>query len=154
MAYDDTLAKRIAIQKALIAKGYDVGPDGADGDLGQNTAKALIALRVANGWPPVATIDTNVMRALGLLAIQETTSMIPASFTDYIVNFLSSKINWFAGVMAIAIVTFVNNHFGLNLDAGTTAAITTLLVSALTAGVWVLRTFFNSPKVVAGAVVK
>jgi peptidoglycan hydrolase-like protein with peptidoglycan-binding domain len=37
-----------AIQNALISKGYDVGPNGADGILGQNTRKAVLKYQKDN----------------------------------------------------------------------------------------------------------
>ena len=38
-----------AVQKALISKGYDVGPKGADGVLGPNTRKAVAKYQKDNG---------------------------------------------------------------------------------------------------------
>lgn len=70
VSYIDTEDKRKAIQTALIAAGFDVGLSGVDGVLGTNSAKALIAFKASKGLPPDAVVDTNVMRELGLLAIQ------------------------------------------------------------------------------------
>lgn len=41
------------LQKDLIKLGYDVGPDGADGDFGDNTKKAVMAFQRDNGLNPV-----------------------------------------------------------------------------------------------------
>lgn len=63
---------RRALQRALLAHGFDVGPDGADGLLGGATARAIIAARIAFGLADQdkAEVDTNLERELGLLAIQ------------------------------------------------------------------------------------
>ena len=37
------------LQQLLIARGYDVGPDGADGDFGRNTETALRLFQADNG---------------------------------------------------------------------------------------------------------
>lgn len=75
MTYIDTKAKRQRIQQALIDAGYDCGPDGADGDLGTDTAKAIIKFRTAHSLTNLpdapAMVDTDLMRELGLLAIQD-----------------------------------------------------------------------------------
>lgn len=57
-------AKRL--QLALLAAGYDVGPDGADGILGEDTAKAIRAYRRDHGMSDFAVIDNELLRRLGL----------------------------------------------------------------------------------------
>ena len=37
------------LQKALLAHGYDIGPDGADGDFGKNTEAAIKRYQAHNG---------------------------------------------------------------------------------------------------------
>lgn len=39
----------VRLQKALLAHGFDVGPDGADGDFGRNTENAVKRFQRANG---------------------------------------------------------------------------------------------------------
>lgn len=39
----------LKLQKALLAHGYDIGPDGADGDFGKNTEAALKRYQAHNG---------------------------------------------------------------------------------------------------------
>ena len=41
------------IQNKLIKLGYDVGPDGADGDFGGNTYKAVVAFQTEHGLSPI-----------------------------------------------------------------------------------------------------
>lgn len=54
------------LQLALIAAGYSVGPSGADGILGEDTAKAVRAYRKAHGLSEAAVIDNQMLRLLGL----------------------------------------------------------------------------------------
>lgn len=46
-------------QELLIAKGYSVGADGADGDFGQNTYYAVVAFQKANGLDADGIIGAN-----------------------------------------------------------------------------------------------
>ena len=144
---------RTKIQEALIKEGFDCGPDGADGDFGLNTALAIKKARAHFNlkYADMAVVDAALLRNLGLLVSDENQQpTIPVGgidIRDYFLNFITSKINWFAGIMAGVIITFLNTRFGMNLGPSETTAITTLLVVVMTGGVGILRTFFNSPKV-------
>lgn len=49
-----------------------MGPDGADGVLGNDTATAIVKFRTAHGLTPYKPVfDTDLERELGLLAIQD-----------------------------------------------------------------------------------
>lgn len=139
------------LQQALIDREFPCGPDGADGDLGPNTALAIKRARqfyhLSN--PDKAIVDTALLKSLELIVSNEDPS-IPVGgidWKDYFLNFITSKINWFAGVMAGVIIGFLNTKFGMNLGPSETAAVATVLVVIMTGGVAILRTFFNSPKV-------
>lgn len=69
----DTEAGRKRLQQALIDNGFDVGPDGVDGDLGGNTARAIINARIAHklDHQDQALVDVDLERELGLLTIQD-----------------------------------------------------------------------------------
>lgn len=81
----DTEEGRKTLQQALIDHGFDCGPDGADGVLGGDSAKAIIAARVHYNLPnqDKAVYDVALERSLGLLAVQSpevqtaATSLIP-----------------------------------------------------------------------------
>lgn len=167
--YLDILANRKHFQLALIEAGktatppYNCGPDGADGNLGNDTAKAVVRFRASHGLSAVAVTDAKMLQLLNLNNEGPMSNpngigipAIGATLEDYLINAITSKINWFALLMTGVIVTFVNTRFGLNLDAATQNTITTVLTSVLLAGVGILRTFFNSPHVasVPPAVVK
>lgn len=61
---DDTLA----LQRALVLAGFDVGKAGADGEIGDDTIKAIIAARehYALEHPDQARIDVPLLLALGV----------------------------------------------------------------------------------------
>jgi hypothetical protein len=52
------------IQRALIARGYDLGPSGADGRSGAKTQAAIKAFQVANGLTPDGKVGENTKAAL------------------------------------------------------------------------------------------
>lgn len=52
------------IQRALIARGYDLGTAGADGRSGQATTKAIKAFQVASGLSPDGKVGTSTRAAL------------------------------------------------------------------------------------------
>ncbi len=54
-----------ALQAALIAHGFDVGPDGADGDFGANTEKAVKAYQAAANLPVTGVADKATISSIG-----------------------------------------------------------------------------------------
>lgn len=68
---DDTIK---AIQNALIAKGYDVGPKGADGILGPNTRKAVTKYQNDNNIKPTGFPGRITRGKLGITASSPTTN--------------------------------------------------------------------------------
>lgn len=69
----DTEEGRKRLQRALLDNGFDVGPAGADGYLGGDTAKAIINARIAYKLDrqDQALVDIDLERELGLLTIQD-----------------------------------------------------------------------------------
>lgn len=68
---DDTIK---AIQNALISKGYDVGPKGADGVLGPNTRKAVTKYQNDNNIKPTGFPGRITRGKLGITASSTTSS--------------------------------------------------------------------------------
>jgi len=64
--FGDTVADRKKLQQALIDAGYNVGPDGADGVWGDNTASAIRAYRRDHGMNQAAVVDNQLLRYLRL----------------------------------------------------------------------------------------
>lgn len=77
-------------------------------------------------------------------------TLFEAKVRDYVLNWITSKTNIWAAALAGVIITFVNTKFGLNLGVTETTAVTTVLVAVMAVGVNILRTFFNTPKVISG----
>lgn len=55
----------MAAQAALIAAGYDVGVEGADGKLGPKTTAAIKKYQKDNGLPVTGKVDDALMGSLG-----------------------------------------------------------------------------------------
>jgi peptidoglycan hydrolase-like protein with peptidoglycan-binding domain len=55
----------VAVQKALIAKGYHVGKDGANGIYNPDTVKAVRVLQATTGRPVTGKVDKHTIEALG-----------------------------------------------------------------------------------------
>jgi peptidoglycan hydrolase-like protein with peptidoglycan-binding domain len=53
-----------ALQEKLIAAGYKVGPDGADGIFGNNTFRAVVALQEDRGLAATGIADPETIKAL------------------------------------------------------------------------------------------
>ena len=53
-----------SLQQLLIAKGYSCGPDGADGDFGTNTEKAVIAYQQKNKLSANGKVDSQVWNSI------------------------------------------------------------------------------------------
>ncbi len=54
----------LAVQKALLARGFSVGKSGADGLWGKDTAAGIKAMQTAGGFPVTGVIDFGVLQAL------------------------------------------------------------------------------------------
>lgn len=61
-----------AIQRALMSQGYSVGPEGADGDYGDDTERAVVAFQEANGLVVDGEVGPETAGALG-------TSLVPGA---------------------------------------------------------------------------
>lgn len=138
-------------QERLIAYGFDVGESGADGDFGGDTQLALLAFQKHRGLKENGKFDAATMLALFPEdAPQWRPNLIQAKLIDYVLNFLTSKINWAAGALVAAVVLWVNTKFGIQVPVDFQNQITAWLVAGGGALIMVLRTFFNKPKVVQG----
>lgn len=87
--FTDTDAGRRELQQALIDHGFDVGPDGADGDLGGDSARAIIAARIKYhlSRQSEALVDIDLQRELGLLTIQSPEVQAAGNFIlNFIIN--------------------------------------------------------------------
>jgi len=157
-----------ALQRALITKGFldALDPNGktnVDGVFGTVTQAALVKYQESVPLPPTGQPDDATMQSLGLQAKPPEvvkwslpTFSVPAIASDYLLNFLTSKIAWASMAGAAAIIAVLNgflSHIGIQLDDKATVAVAAV-ITALLNGVLipVLRTFFNKPKVVAGKV--
>jgi len=60
-----------SVQRALIKKGYDVGPSGADGDMGPNTKRAILKYQKDNGIKQTGNVGPITSKRLG---VQQLTS--------------------------------------------------------------------------------
>lgn len=59
------------IQRALLARGYDLGPAGADGDAGPRTIAAVTAFQRAAGLVPDGIAGPLTIKALGTVDVSE-----------------------------------------------------------------------------------
>jgi hypothetical protein len=151
---------RKRLQQALVDNGYDIGPDGVDGYLGGNTARAIINARIANklSHQDQAVVDTDLERVLGLLTIQSPAVKATGNFIltlglQYLLNRLPkgpfpmlSTIDkaWVAGVVAFACQYIVNHFFNITVSADTQSLIVTVIVALITAvATWIVP---NKPK--------
>ena len=65
------------LQEALIALGYDVGPDGADGQFGNNTRKAVVAFQKDHGLDADGEVGPLTCEALKEALAEEDTGQKP-----------------------------------------------------------------------------
>lgn len=154
-------ANRKALQAALIAAGFTCGPTGADGVLGAKTADAVIAYRTAKNLTPLtALIDAKLLTSLNLttepipMANATILSGLTAQAGDYFANFISSKIVWVSGIVVVALDTWVSSHWGLQVPDTVNGWVTAGIATVGGALVMWLRTFANTPKVIAGTTVR
>lgn len=131
-----------SIQRALIAAGYDVGPDGADGQFGANTQNALLAFQVARGLHTSGQPDEATMAKL-----------FPTKPKGNIMG------NWLSGFVATTgfkylvtiVATFIASKLGV--DHGTIEGILTQLI-AVVMGAWGVWESSRSKIVMNGAKVQ
>lgn len=134
-AFTDTLAKRKRLQLALIAAGFSVGPEGADGYLGPNSAAAIKAFRKAHGLSEAAVIDAALLRLLNLK---------DSPMDTVLANVKSawlSKLNW---TLAAGALFNLFAFFGLNVPADVKDAIVMVGNGLVLIVAWVLRTWFTT----------
>lgn len=156
-SFIDVQSNCIKLQQALTAQGFYKGP--LDGILGQLSAQAISDYRKSIGLSEAAIIDAKVLSSLNLT--QESTPMAGstiisgaiASAEDYAANFISSKIVWVSGIVVVALDTWVSTHWGLTVPDTVNGWVTAGIATAGGALVMWLRTFANTPKVVAGTTV-
>lgn len=147
----------------LAATDPATGKPNDDGVFGTLTQAALIQYQNNNHLAPSGQPDDPTMILLGLRAQPPAvvkwalpTFSIPAVFSDYVINWITSKTVWASTVGAVAIIGILNgvlSHLGIQLDNSATVALSALLLALLN-GVLLplLHAVFNKPKVVAGKV--
>ncbi len=167
MTYTDTEAKRCRIQQALADNGFLPGP--VDGVLGPQTAHAIINARVAHKLKhqDQGLIDTDLMRELGLLAIQDPTVKAGGKLlTDIIFNQLVkgqspmdtvlatvksawlSKLNW---TVAVGVAFNILMFFGHPVPADIQASVVSAGNSIVLVAAWIIRTWFTHSITTASA---
>lgn len=157
------------LQRQLITLGFLPATDPAtglsnvDGVFGTLTQAALIKYQEANKLTPTGQPDDPTMISLGLKApppkVQQwalPTFSVPALFSDYIINWITSKTVWASTAGAVLIIGVLNGllgRLGIQLDNNATVALSAFLLALLN-GVLVplLHAVFNKPKVVDGKV--
>lgn len=158
-----------ALQRQLIAKNFldtfdSNGKSNIDGVFGTITQAALVKFQEATpGLTPTGQPDDPTMQALGLATKPPEvvkwalpTFSVPAIFSDYVINWLTSKTVWVSTAGAVLIIGILNgllSHLGIQLDNTATVALSAFLLAILN-GVLVplLHAVFNKSKVVAGKV--
>lgn len=135
MAFTSTLANCKRLQQALIEAGYSVGPDGADGYLGTNTAKAIKAFRKDRGLSEAAVIDSKLLRLLNLKDNPMDTVLANVK------SAWLSKLNW---TLAAGALFNLFAFFGLNVPADVKDAIVMAGNSLVIVAAWVIKTWFTT----------
>jgi len=138
------------VQERLIALGYDVGPDGADGVFGANTQKALFQFQADQRLPPTGQPD---VATAAKLFPPKPKGLFPMNIGS----------NWFSGIVgstlfkyAVAIVaTWIANKLGLDPASGkaTIEGVIMQLVG-VAAAFWGANSAAQSKAVVNGHVVQ
>lgn len=134
------------IQAKLKQLGHYAGE--VDGLAGKVTSEAVVAFQKAKGLPETGKVDPDTLAAMfpGTVVGYSSTT-IKAKLIDYAVNFAQSKINGAAAALVAMLATWVYTKFGVQVDESTSNAVTVIIASAGGGLIWVLRTFFNSPRV-------
>lgn len=153
----DVEANRKALQTELKRRGFYKGA--IDGKLWDQSADAIIAFRNSIGRKPATSnFNTQLLDDLGLTkeaTVADSTIISGAIATagDYLLNFISSKINWAAIALVGLAVGWINTRFGINVPPDIQNSVTGWLITGGGALIVVLRTWFNKPKVIAGTTV-
>jgi peptidoglycan hydrolase-like protein with peptidoglycan-binding domain len=63
-----------SIQRALIKKGYDVGPSGADGEMGPNTKRAILKYQKDHGLVADGKVGPMTAKSLGVQPLTSTST--------------------------------------------------------------------------------
>lgn len=145
------------VQLALIARGYDVGPDGADGRGGTNTKKALRAFQLDNFLPDSGKVDQFTLRLLFPEAFppqKERKTVMNNILGGLFQGLLGNLLNWqlVQGYIRSALVAF-GGAIGLNGFVGDDGANTIIGAVMVIAGV-IFSALSNNTKVKALDVVK
>lgn len=178
MSFIDTEAKRKRLQQALLDHGFDIGPDGVDGYLGGDTARAIINARVAYKLDRQdhAEVDTDLMRELGLLTVQDpvVVGLAKTQGLDLLalINLIGSiraftkglKMNDTANVnvisawlstkniaAAIAIITNIAAFFHIVIPADLAPTVQTFVTSAAALYILIKNTWFTTSVTAASA---
>jgi peptidoglycan hydrolase-like protein with peptidoglycan-binding domain len=72
----------VAVQKALIRKGYDVGKKGADGDFGPATKSAVIKFQKDNSIKQTGNVGPITAKALGVQPLTSNTSKVSTALSN------------------------------------------------------------------------
>ncbi|MDR2656398.1 MAG: L,D-transpeptidase family protein [Oscillospiraceae bacterium] len=68
LSFDDRGSQVRAVQRRLLALGYD--PGGTDGTFGPGTRRALLRFKRDHGLPPTEIVDDATYRALGIMLFE------------------------------------------------------------------------------------
>lgn len=119
----------LALQKALLAHGFTLGPDGADGIMGGSTKRAIRDARTAFGLSDEIKIDLALLVELGIHTPRKETPMNS--------NWFSSLVTTTAFKYLVAMVaTYAASKLGV--DKGAAEGVLTQLVGvvAMVWGMW------------------
>lgn len=136
MPNDWSLADRIRLQQALLDAGYDVGPTGADGVLGQHTKDALIAFQQDNGLDADGVVNAKTVRLLF-----PTRRNIMDSVLAEVKSAWLSKINW---TVAVGIVFNVLMYFGHPVPEDVQSSVYTVGNGIVLIVTYIMRTWFTT----------
>lgn len=124
-------------QQLLIAAGYDVGPDGADGHFGANTKTALLKFQVARGLSATGIFDQPTTTAL--FYPKETPQM--NTVIAEVKSAWVSKVNW---TLAITFLLNALAFFGIAIPADVKDAVMMIVTSLGIVIAWVIKTWFTT----------
>lgn len=131
-------------QQRLIAAGYDVGPDGADGDFGANTQTALRKLQADRGLPASGRFDYATMAILFPEDVKPSkgnamNGILGTIFTGLLGNLLRSEAvkgyirNLLLGLGSTGIVSGVYSGEQWQMIVGAAMTVVSVTLSAISA---------------------